>query len=64
MISVRASWLDTGRCYLCGHPLELPLAQTRCWMRDWHACEKRQQQLEADSWYAAEVERMRERAPA
>lgn len=53
-----------GRCYLCLEPLKLPLAQARCPMREWPDCIKRQQQLEADEWYAAEVERMKERAPA
>lgn len=53
-----------GRCYLCLEPLDMPLAQSRCPMSRWEACIKRQQQVDADAWYAAEVERMRERAPA
>lgn len=53
-----------GLCYLCLHPVPLPLAQARCPYPDWRACQERQRQREADAWYAAEVERMRERAPA
>lgn len=53
-----------GLCYLCLRPLRLPLAQCRCPMRDWPECIRYQQQREADDWYAAEVERMKDRAPA
>ncbi len=53
-----------GLCYLCLHPLKLPGAQARCPMPEWEACIKRQQQLDADAWYAAQVELMRDRAPA
>lgn len=54
----------TGLCYLCLHPLKLPLARARCPMPEWPECIQRQRQLEAESWYETEVERMRERAPA
>ena len=53
-----------GLCYLCLRPLRLPLAQARCPMNEWDECIRHQRQIEADEWYAAEVERMRERSPA
>jgi hypothetical protein len=53
-----------GRCYLCLELLKLPLAHTRCPMSDWDGCIKRQNQQESDAWYAEEVKRMAERAPA
>ncbi len=53
-----------GLCYLCLSPLRSPLSQARCPMPEWGECERRRLQRDPDDWYAAEVARMAERAPA